>query len=153
MAFPASTEIPATGYDEMAYQYQRAKSLAGAIKKNSENVISELSGTVNAEQMLNWYQSLYDTKNALVAIASRSIIEHYAIALENNPGLNIVAEFQTMMAAISAVLSWMYAALSGTEWLRVYAVNASGQVSPRPLPPEETAPLIGLLQTLADSID
>ena len=147
MAFPASTVVPANGY-------VRAKEIAYTLDRKVQEWVGMLSANVTADDVWSWYRELYSSYQALLAIGAIPGIAEYAIAQEADTELDIVAEFNAMLAAISAAYSWIYVALPRDVdgWLLTHKSTVVGELTPRVFVPAESAPLIPLLQAVDAAI-
>jgi hypothetical protein len=147
MAFPAASIVPAKGYI-------RAKEIAYHLDLKCAEAIAKLSEPIAADIVWSWYQELYTKNQVLQEIAAIPGIVAYAEAQEDDPTLDIAAEFQTMMSAITAAGEWMYSAFprDADGYVLIYKTTPDGQLVPRTFSTTATAPLIPLLQAVADSI-
>jgi RecA/RadA recombinase len=68
---------------------------------------ASLSGPVQSGQIISVFQALRQDRAALVAASSTPGLAQYAKDQKNNQTLDVVAEFNTMIAAIDQVTAWI----------------------------------------------
>lgn len=148
MAFPASSIVPAKGYI-------RAKEIARTVDLKCAERIDLLAADIDADSIWSWYTDLYTVRAALLEIAAIPNIAAYATEQEDDPTLDIVAEFNAMVAAIEAAATWIYQALprDANGYVLIHKTTTAGELVPRVFAPAATAPLVPLLQAIVDAID
>lgn len=103
MAFPASTQALVTAYGQI-------KGRALDVRNQSVSLrTSSAAGPVSAERIVGYSAFLNRARTELAALASTPGLAAYAQEQENNPGLDIVAEYNAMLAQINATTAWLSA--------------------------------------------
>lgn len=101
MAFPASSQA-------LSRAYSTIKSRALDVRNQSISVRDvSAAGPLSAERIINYAAALDRARTDLTALASVPGLAAYAQNEENNPSLDIVAEFNAMVAQINATTAWI----------------------------------------------
>jgi hypothetical protein len=103
MAFPASNQA-------LSDAYRTLKNLANGVRNQAANLRAQsLAGPVSADKILNYLTLLNSSRTQMAALSATPGLATYAQAQENNPALNIVAEYTAMVAQVDATITWIVA--------------------------------------------
>lgn len=149
MALRVSNYVPARAYEEMrgtATQInrqvaQRASAWAGA-GASSIDIISAIDTAVSQ-------------KARLQSLASTPGLALYAQDQENDPGYDVVAEYQALIAAIDTLIAEMVAVIPTSNpggYAEVYTLNQSGSKTPRTFTPAEMSGVVAALNAVDAAI-
>jgi hypothetical protein len=124
MAFPSQTDA--------ATAWQVIRSTAAAIKARTAGLNSlSLAGSVGSSALLDYLDWLLDRRTDLSAYASTPGLAAYAQAQVNSPGLDITAEFNSMVGAIDNLRTWMTTNFPqnspGTAYLQSHTFDGAGR--------------------------
>jgi len=101
MAFPASNQA-------LSDAYRTLKNLANGVRSQAVNLKAQsLAGPVAADKILNYVTLLNQARTQMTVLSATPGLSVYAQAQENNPALNIVTEYNTMVAQIDATITWV----------------------------------------------
>jgi hypothetical protein len=101
MAYPASTSLPARTLDQIDHR-------ALQMKNQQQNVRNQMAaGNVPSTTIIDIYIRLRIERAAFTAAAAVPGLVQYARDQKNNQSLNVVTEFNAMIAAIDAVTNWI----------------------------------------------
>ena len=101
MAFPASNQA-------LSDAYRTLKNLANGVRNQAISLKTQsLAGPVAADKILNYLTLLNSSRAQMVNLSATPGIAVYAQEQENNPALNIVTEFNTMVAQVDATVTWI----------------------------------------------
>lgn len=142
MAFPAASDVKAEGY-------LRAKRVAAALKTYCQQTRDTMAaGNVSGNVAITLHERLVADKATFTAIAATNGIGAYAQDQEANGGLDIVAEFNAMIAAMNSAGSWMINNVNTTGWVTFGA----GGVTTKTFTPAQTAGLRAELDAVIATI-
>lgn len=148
MAFPATA-------DNLARALLDAQNEARAIKTYSADAVTLMAGNnVSANQVLDIYARLGTAKAKFQAVAAVSGIGQYAKDQFANQSLDVVAEFNAMVAAVDYVRSWIET--NHPKDPSGYLLKdqfSGGSISVRSFTPAQTAGLRTALSSLVAAID
>lgn len=157
MSFPSST---GTKQDSLALAWSRARDTAAGVKNRAQSLrTASLAGPVGSSAILDLATFLADSKLALQKSASTTGIVAYARDQIADPAIDVVAEFNSMIAALDGVVSWIITnfprdTVSGTFLLaRTFAVDNSGRTQDRQFTTAQLAGLRTALDSLIAAID
>lgn len=145
MAFPSTASSTASLEEAL----KRVTSYAGAVKGRSQALINASNaGPVDGAAIVNYLRDLVVAKTQLSTYAAVPGLAAYAQTQYNDPGLNIVTEYNNMLAAINSTISWISANFpkDGSGYLLYEQVGGDGTVSYRSF---STASLAGLRTQLS----
>lgn len=111
------------------------------------------TGNILAQDILGCYTFLKRERAFLVTRAAVSGLSAYAQAQKNQPGLDVVAEFNTVIATLDAVTGWMASNFpqDGNGFLLSHSFGPDGLVD-RQFTPAQTAGLRTQLDTVLAAI-
>lgn len=99
--------FPATGV-KLADAYRLLTGRAADVRAQSVSLrASSLAGPVAADRILSFAQMLSRSKTEMTTLAALPGMVAYAQAQENNASLNIVTEFNLMIAQVDATVAWI----------------------------------------------
>lgn len=146
MAFRASNQIPARGYEE-------AKAEALRTRRTAEQYAAMFAGGGNADQIYSLLRLLAQHRLRLQEIAAIPGLADYARAQEADAAYNVAAEFVTVIAAVENAIVWMQSAIpvaGGYE--QMYSRPNGIDLMPRVFTSAALAPLITRLQAIAAAV-
>lgn len=153
MAFPSDT---GTRTDDLEGAWRRARRVAATVKERS-NAIRTLSaaGTLDASTLLSYSVLLADAKVDLERCAAVPGIAAYAQSQVSDPTLDVVAEFSSMLSAVTATINWIVTNFpkSPSGFAEAYTLLATGRYSARVFAAAQTATLRTQLDSLIATID
>ena len=101
MAFPASSQA-------LSNVYAQIKGRALDVRLQSISLrAASLAGPVSAERIVGYSASLNRSRQELATLAGTPGLAAYAQEQEANPSLDIVAEYNAMLAQINATTQWI----------------------------------------------
>lgn len=105
MAFPSSTgSLPIT----LESGWEQARQIAGAIKAQSQNLVSQGQGAGISGNVIVSFAGYLDSVNAqLTSIAGISGMASYAQAQVGSSTLDVAAAFSAMQTAITNTIGWI----------------------------------------------
>lgn len=107
MPFPSNS---GTRAEDLEAAWAEARRTATNIKQICTQIISgQLSGALSSTHLLNVLSQFVSMRQRLQAVAALPGIGAYAQAQINEPGTDIVAEFQTMTTALGTTIDWIVA--------------------------------------------
>lgn len=151
MAFPSDGGSTRS----LADLWRQVRGYAGAVKSRAQALRNQAAaGPVSAMQMLDLTTVLADAKVQFQSAAAVSGLAEYAQQQVGNPALDVVAEFNAMMAQIDATILWIRTNLpnDGT-YLLALTLGTDGRYSWRTFAPAATAGLRTQLDALIATID
>jgi len=147
MAFPATNS-------SQAVALEKAQELAGLIKERSTNYVSAMQADdVSANVVLEIYRQCINANEEFNEIKATPGIAAYAQEQFEDIGLDIVAEFNTMIAAIDSVVSWISTNFPDDGTYILKDILTPTGVSVRTFTPGQTAGLRDALTALIATID
>lgn len=147
MAFRATNVVPQRAY-------QQVKGAAANVKAECARYITQMAASgANYVLLRDLYVFLKNANTQFATLAATPGIAAYAQAQEDDDQYDVAAEFATMQAAVTAVLTWMDAnvptsvtALAPSVW------TATGPLISTSFNAAQTLGLRTALQAAADSI-
>lgn len=100
MAFPASALI-------LDNAYKSVKQYALDIRSNTLSMRNLAAAGTNAQRIIFYSQSLANLRAQMAALVSTPGLAAYAQTQENNPSLNVAAEYTAMNTQIGTTLAWI----------------------------------------------
>ena len=110
MAFIASTQVPDDVYSNIKGQVLNLKTFA-------DSKVSEFATGGLSNEVLRVLDVLVTTRNRMDAVSAIPGITEYAQTAEDDPAYDVIAEFQTVRAAVVAAI---------TEIQNTFPVSANG---------------------------
>jgi hypothetical protein len=153
MAFPSDL---GTKSDDLTRAWARARSFAGAIKRDATNLKTlAAAGTAGASDILAFSVRLADAKAELAKSAAVPGIAAYAQEQINDPTLNVEAAFADMATAIDGCIAWIVANFPKDVggFLLAQTIAADGRPADRVFTAAGTATLRTQLDALITTID
>ena len=147
MAFRATNLIPAE-------QYDRAKRQAIQVKSLAESRSASFATGATALEVLTLADNLVAMRDNLNGYKTTPGIAAYAEAQEDDPLYDVALEFNTMIAAIDAVLTEIGTSMptDANDWALIVKVNADTTRTWRDFTGVQLATIIGLLDAVSASI-
>jgi len=155
MSFPSST---GTVQDNLAQAWHLARSVASALKQRANALrTAAAAGTVGSSAILDFATYLAEAKLMFNKAAALPGIAAYARAQIDDPTLDIVAEFQAMVAKLDDTTAWVTANFpkdgSGFLLARQFQAGNTGRTTDRQFSIAQTATLRLALDALIAAID
>lgn len=125
------------------------------VKRNATNVRNEAnSGDIPSSRILTLLVNLRQDRTSLVAAAATPGIGAYAQQIKNNPTLDVVAEFNSVIASLDQVVAWIVANFpqDGQGFLLAQTLGPAGPVD-RMFTPAQTSGLRTQLDSLIITIE
>lgn len=122
MAFPASSQA-------LANAYSLIKGRALGIKSETQQLrAASAAGPISAERIIGYSAMLARSKTELATLAATPGLQTYAQAQENNPLLDIAAEYNAMVSQINSVIAWIAANFpqDGAGYKLAFQMDADG---------------------------
>ena len=147
MAFRASNIIPAT-------QYDKAKATVIQIKRLVVDRSATFTSGATASEVFSLIDNLSALAKRLDQVKQTPGIAAYATIQEDDATYDVVAEFNTMIAAVDAVITDVVAVLpkDSNGWLLVNKINPDGSLVPRNFTGAQLANIRALLDAVAAAI-
>lgn len=101
MAFPATSQALSTAYGQIKGRALDVRNQSVALRASSA------AGPVGADRIIGYSAFLDRALTELAALAATPGLSAYAQNQENNPALDIVAEYTAMVAQINATTAWI----------------------------------------------
>lgn len=105
MAFPATSQALSRAYAQIKGRALDVRSQSAALRA------SAAAGPITGERVIGYSAFLNRARSELQSLSSTPGLAAYAREEENNPGLDIVAEYNAMVAQIDATIAWIVANL------------------------------------------
>lgn len=153
MPFPSNS---GTRAEDLEAAWAEARKTATRIKQLCAGAsTASLSGPIPSSYLLNVLANLVSARQRLNAIAALPGIATYARDQINEPGTDIVAEFQTMTAAIGTTIDWITANFpkDGSGYLLATQFDAQGRTVDRMFSTAALGALRTQLAALVATID
>lgn len=147
-AFPANQ-------DQQARGLSNAQATAKNLKTHATNLRAQMAaGNIEADQIVDLYRYLIQTKDRLNAVAAIPGIAQYAKDQFNNQSLDIVAEFNAMVTEIQDTIDLIVSIFpkDGNGYLLKDKLIATG-IDNRDFTPAQTATLRTQLDALIATIE
>jgi hypothetical protein len=146
MAFRASNQIPARGYEE-------AKAEAFRTRRTAEQYVTTIAGGGNADQIYSLLRLLAQHRTRLQEVASIPGLADYARAQEADAGYDVAAEFNALVATVNATITWMQSAIPAAGgYDQMYTRPDGINLVPRSFTSAALAPLVTRLQAIAATV-
>lgn len=146
MAFRASNQIPARGYEE-------AKAEALRTRRTAEQYAATFAAGGNADQIYSLLRLLAQHRLRLQEIAAIPGLADYARAQEADAGYDVAAEFVAVIAAVENAIVWMQAAIPVSAGYEQMYTRFNGiDLVPRTFTTAAVAPLVTRLQAIAAAV-
>ena len=146
MAFRASNQIPARGYEE-------TKAEALRTRRTAEQYAATFAAGGNADQIYSLLRLLAQHRARLQEIAAIPGLADYARGQEADASYDVAAEFVAVIAAVESTNVWMQAAIpvsSGYE--QMYSRPNGIDLIPRTFTSATLVPLVTRLQAIAAAV-
>lgn len=150
MAFPSSNS------DDLASAWSAIRNSAAVVKRDSQTLHDRsAAGNIEAALILRYVESLANHNDAFARYTAVPGLAAYVREQVNNPAIDIVAEYNTMLAQINATKNWIAANFpkDGSGYLLYHTLGADGRIVQRTLTPAQTAGLRTQLTALIATID
>lgn len=148
MAFRARDIIPSAAY-------VGAKNAAISVADLASNYKQEFTTGTSAENLIQCLRPLISYRAQLNGARSVPGIGAYAQAQQNDPGYDVAAEFNALIAVIDDAISWLITSFprDGSDYLLIYKMNAAnGRLEARTFNAAQTAPFLIKLQAIVDAV-
>jgi len=146
MAFRASNVVPADAL-------RLTKQTAVQLKVNLQGFLSTLAAqSVGFPELRGIYRTLDRADNQLTSLSVTPGLAEYASAQENDGTYDVAAEFQAMIAAISAAKVWLNDNTPNTATVAPASEWTDEGVTSSEFTPAQTAGLRAALQGVVDTI-
>jgi hypothetical protein len=128
---------------------------ASALLRFVQQLQAECAATnVPSSRILDAYIRLVQERAELVTAAAKPGIREYAVTAKNSPGLDVVVEFNAMIAAIDGITGWITANYPTDAGGYLLAKRFSGgTIIDRTFTPAETATFRTQLAALISTIN
>lgn len=153
MAFPSSIGSKS---DDLQRAWDAIRSAATNVKAASVGLRNaSLAGDVEGDRIVRYVALLADANDALARYTTVPGLVAYVREQINDPLIDIVAEYNTMLTQINATRTWIINNFpkDGSDYLLYHTFAATGRITPRMF---STAALAGLrtqLDLLIATID
>jgi len=147
MAFKALNIIPDKGYE-------RAKEIAVRLRTYTVNTSGKLSSGATSVRVLGVLNSLIGYKNDFNLVKIIPGIVGYASDQENDPGYDVVVEFNALIAFIDTAISTITSTFptDANGFLLANKFNPDGTLSPRSFTAAQMSGLTTALTDITNSI-
>lgn len=149
MAFPSSNT------DDLKSAWEAVRNAAGNVKRDSTRVSTDsAAGNVPAALIVRYVEALASANDDFARYTAVPGLVAYVREQINDPAIDIVAEYQTMLAQINAVRGWIIANFpkDAGGFLLYHSFGADGRIVQRTLTPAQTAGLRTQLAALIATI-
>lgn len=145
MAFPSSDATVSLEPVWAAFQGHAARA-----KRKAAALRAATLAPCTAALILGTVRDILAARDAMQALAATPGLEAYAREQINNPALNLVAEYNAMIAAINAVRDWVSTNIpkDGTGYLLIQTISTELVVTDR----EFSSVSLGGLRTVLDTL-
>ena|ERR1043166_4600884 len=153
MAFPSTT---GTKRDDLQGAWQQARSLAAAIKTQTQNVRAQsAAGTLGASVLLAYLTEVADVRTQLLIDAAVPGIGAYAQSQINDATFDVSAAFTAMVNQLTSARDWIIANFpkDASGFLLAQTLAADGHQQDRVFTAAQTAGLRTTLDALLATID
>lgn len=152
MAFPSST---GTKKDSLSEGWRAARNLAANVKNRAQAVRAfSQDGVLTGFHIIEFSSLLAGAKDSWNEIKAIPGMGQYAKDQVGDAALDIVAEFNAMLAAVDSVLSWIVANVpnDGT-YILIVTLGSDGRYAYRTFTAGQSSGLRAALDTLIAAID
>lgn len=153
MPFPSAGGTKA---DSLADAWERARAVAASVKQQATN-LSTLSaaGPISGMSIIRFCGDLADARDTFTRLAAVPGLGAYAQEQVATPGLDVVAEFNAMGAAIDATRTWITTNFpkDAGNYLLAVQFTAQGRTTERTFDSESLAGFRTQLAALIATID
>jgi hypothetical protein len=152
MAFPSNT---GTVQQSLSEAWNRARQTATSIKSRSQGLRTKSEVSLSSGDILLYSASMANAKVTLQALAAVEGLAAYAQEQVDDNTINIVVEFNAMMAQIDATIAWVITNFpkDGSGFLLAQSLTAAGRTQDRSFNPAQTASLRTALDALIATIN
>lgn len=121
MAFPATAP-------ELATAYAQIKNRVGFIKQRTQALRAASLATTSAQAIVTYVQEMATMRAMLDTLTATPGLVEYARAAEANSGLDIVAEYNAVIAQLAATTAWIAANFpeDGTGYKLAFTLAGDG---------------------------
>lgn len=150
MAFPSSNS------DDLSSAWDAIRGAAAAVKAAATQLVTDsAAGNVEAGRVVNFAANLAGYNDRFARYTVLPGLVAYVREQINDPAIDIVAEYQTMLAQINATRTWIINNFpkDGSGFLLYHTFGADGRLVQRTLTPAQTAGLRTQLTALIATID
>ena len=143
MAFPATAP-------ELATAYAQIKNRVGFIRQRTQALRGASLATTSAQTIVTYVQEMATMRASLAVLTAIPGMAAYAQAAENNPGLDIVAEYNTVIAQLNATTAWIADNFpdDGTGYKLAFTLSQGGDMVWRTF----SSASLGGLRTVLDAL-
>lgn len=143
MAFPATAP-------ELATAYAQIKNRVGFVKQRAQALRTASLATTSAQAIVTFVQEMVGMRASLNTLTATQGLVDYARTAEANAGLDIVAEYNAVIAQLNATTAWIAANFpeDGGGYKLAFTLSPAGDVVWRTF---DTASLAGL-RTVLDAL-
>lgn len=147
MAFPATAP-------ELATAYAQIKNRVGFIKQRTQALRAAALSTLSAQAIITYVQEMATMRAMLDTLTATPGLAEYARAAEANSGLDIVAEYNAVIAQLAATTAWIAANFpeDGTGYKLAFTLAGDGTLVWRTFTPAALAGLRTVLDALTATI-
>lgn len=150
MAFPTKTNK-----QTLSEVFNEIQQTALFVKSSTQASLTTLSaGQIEGRNLVSLTAQLANHYRKMDVLSRTTGLAAYAASEYTSDGIDFVAEFQSMMTALAAVVAWVRSNVptDGEGYLLLETMDAQGVVRSRVYSVNQTAALRTLMQTLVDSI-
>lgn len=147
MAFPATAP-------ELATAYAQIKNRVGFIRQRTQALRAASLATTSAQVIITYVQEMATMRAMLDTLTATPGLAEYARAAEANSGLDIVAEYNAMLAQLAATTAWIASNFpdDGTGYKLAFTLDAQGAIVWRTFSSASLAGLRAVLDALIATI-
>lgn len=144
--------FPSTSARSLTEAWSHARRVAGAIKGNAESL--RAAAAVTRMELLIYLNVLADALASLTAVAATPGLAAYAQQQQNDPALDIAAEFAAMRVQLIATQNWIINNFpkDSTGNAAVYSFDANKKFADVPLTAGQLTALRAQLALLSGTI-
>jgi len=142
MTFKASNKVPSIAYQE-------AKNAALALKNFCQSQVAAMNANIDGREVIAIGTNMSVYKTRLNEAKATPGIAQFAKDQENDPAYDVVAEFNSMVAALDAAVVVIVAVNTN---LLIQGWSPTAAIQYNSFTPAQTANLKAALQTVADSV-
>jgi hypothetical protein len=147
MAFPASQQTKAEALEQVSR-------IASSLKKSMQSYLTSINGTVDSALVLAIYTECSRARSGWATYLGTQGLAEYAKDQYADAGLDIVVEYQSMLSATTAILSWIAINIpkDGSGFAAIKRYNDDGTIDPRTFNNTALSPLVSLINNLINTI-
>lgn len=153
MAFPSSG---GSRKDDLATAWAEIRQAAAHVKNVSTRLRDDAqAGNIDAIRVVQYSEILANSNDRFARYTVVPGLVEYVRAQINDPAIDIVAEYNTMLTQINATKNWIAANFpkDASGYLLYHQLGADGRIVQRTLTPAQTAGLRTQLTALIATID